>query len=152
MDRRIELIDEVIALNNAEIAKTNKAASVSRKPMSNEDRKKIHTLGFINRDLGTIKFSIIQTLVITTQGLNIEIINIKKLEEDIAEYKKMFPETAISLDNIKESLWEDYKRNGDKTGLFGLSVSPEWEDKCYGFEFNPESHEPSYVYVGICKS
>lgn len=150
-DKRLELIEEVIALNNKEIARMNKTASESRQKMNITDRKKLSSLKFINDDLGKIKFKIVQNLVVTSDGINIKIIGEEKLNERIEEYKAMFPETYLTLEKVKEALWDDYKRNGGNTGLFGLSVSPEWEDKCYSFEFRGDDDEISYEFMGMYK-
>lgn len=152
MDERIKLIDEVISLNNKEIAVINKRASESRKPMSKEDKDKTSKLYFINRDLGKIKYEIVQTLVVTDGTPNIEILCLEKLNEDIAYYKSRFPETYMTLEDIFEALIEEYKRIGCNGGMFGFSVSPEWEDKCYAFEPKGENcGKVYYKYVGIHK-
>ena len=151
MDKRLELIEEVIALNNKEIARMNKTASESRQKMNITDRKKLSSLKFINDDLGKIKFKIVQTLVVTSDGINIKIIGEEKLNERIEEYKAMFPETYLTLVKVKEALWDDYKRNGGNTGLFGHSVSPEWEDKCYSFEFRGDDDTITYEFMGMYK-
>lgn len=151
MDKRLELIEEVIALNNKEIARMNKTASESRQKMNITDRKKLSSLKFINDDLGKIKFKIVQTLVVTSDGINIKIIGEEKLNERIEEYKAMFPETYLTLEKVKEALWDDYKRNGGNTGLFVLSVSHEWEDKCYSFEFRGDDDIITYEFMGMYK-
>lgn len=153
MDERLKFIEEVIAINNKEISAINKKASESRKRMDDEDRRKMSSLQYINRDLGKAKFRIVQTLVQTSLGRKLEIIGLEKLNHDIEYYKSMFPATFLTLERIHENLWEDFKRNDGNTGLFGMSVSSEWPDKCYGFEFVGFAFgEIRYKYVGICKS
>ena len=70
--------------------------------------------------------------------------NVHDLIERIEEYKRMFPESHTSMDMIK-SILSDPKYEYAPPGLiFGVSVSPEWEDKCYGFEV--EKQTPTTVY------
>lgn len=153
MDERLKLIDDVIALNNRKIAIINKKASESRKPMSKEDKKKTSKLYFINRELGKMKYEIVQTLVIGNDTPIIEILGLPKLNEDIDYYKSMFPKTYMTLENIVNALIEEYKRIGIGGGTFGFSVSPEWEDKCYAFEpIGENCGKVYYKYVGIYKS
>ena len=86
-----------------------------------------------------------------------KIINEEELKERIAEYQQMFPETAISYQDIVELLLRnlaDRRSNGVYEGLFGFSVSPEWEDKCYSFEFRGFTgilKEPTYEFMGMFK-
>ena len=152
MDERLKLIDEVVNLNNNEIARINKIASESRQKMNKQDRKKTSSLRMINDRLGRIKFEILQTLVISDDCPKIEILGRVDLENDIAYYKTMFPQTYMTIQDVFEALTEEYKRNGGNTGLFGFSVSPEWEDKCYSFEFSNKMGDVVYYrYKGIYK-
>lgn len=77
--------------------------------------------------------------------------NIEELKERIAEYSVMFPETAASLEDVNEFLENEHSEHGGNVGLFGMSVSPEWEDKCYSFEYRPDGSEPAYEFMGMYK-
>lgn len=82
--------------------------------------------------------------------MKVNIINLFELSERIEEYITMFPKTHTTFENIQEMLLEEYKRTNGNTGLFGFEVSPEWEDKCYAFEF--VAHNPiTYKFVGMFK-
>ena len=152
MDERLKFIDDVIAINNKEISVINKKASESRKPMSKADKDKTAKLYFINRDLGKIKYEIVQTLARNDINPNIEIMCLEKLNTDIAYYKSRFPHTYMTLEDIFNALIEEYKRIGCNGGMFGFSVSPEWEDKCYAFEpIGENCGKVYYKYVGISK-
>lgn len=77
--------------------------------------------------------------------------NIHDLLEDIENYKSMFPDSYTSIQQIKKEL-ED-KGDTPVGTVFGISVSEEWQDKCYGFETDRVT--PSYTlfkYVGIWKT
>ncbi len=80
-----------------------------------------------------------------------KIINDEELRAFIAEYSAMFPKTALSYDDIINRLKADYEENGGNTGLFGFEVSPEWENKCYSFEFRGSDPEPTYEFMGMFK-
>lgn len=62
MDRRIELIHELVSLNDAEVNAINKVASQSRKKMSDTDRKRCIALRKSNTWLKKAEFEIIQSL------------------------------------------------------------------------------------------
>ena len=73
-----------------------------------------------------------------------------KLWEDIERYKRMFPNSYMSYDQVKAELEENEDMpNGQ---VFGISVAKEWPDKCYGFEV--DSVTPStttFLYLGLWK-
>lgn len=82
--------------------------------------------------------------------MKVYIQNLKELAERIEEYITMFPKSATTIENIQDCILNDYNRNNGTTGLFGIQVSQEWEDKCYGFEF--VSHTPiTYRFIGMIK-
>lgn len=62
MDRRIELIREIIAINDAEVNAINKVASQSRRKMSDADRKRCIALRKSNTWLKKAEFEIIQSI------------------------------------------------------------------------------------------
>lgn len=153
MDERLKIIDDVIDLNKIKINGINKKSSESRAKMDKEDKRKLHELLSINNDLRKIKFRIVQTLVNTNMGRELKILNIEQLCADIECYKNEFPDTYLSLEEIYKRIFKDYEVNDGATGIFGMSVSPEWEDKCYGFEFVGDCYGGYiiYKYVGIYK-
>lgn len=75
-----------------------------------------------------------------------------KLIECIEEYKKMFPKTYIKIEEIKNALQRDFDTVGNG-GIFGIEVSPEWEDRCYGFQFltTDPNGETVYQFIGMTK-
>lgn len=82
--------------------------------------------------------------------MKIKILNLQQLQENIAEYKAMFPQNYLSLDDVYRILEADYK-NGITRSLFGMSVSDEWPDKCYSFMFVSDDDEIVYEYMGLYK-
>lgn len=78
------------------------------------------------------------------------ILNLKELSECIEEYISMFPKTHTTIEDIVECLSNDYEKCGG-SGLFGIQVSHEWENKCYGFEFRETNTLPVYEFVGMYK-
>lgn len=81
----------------------------------------------------------------------VSILNIEELKKCIAEYQKLFPKTALTLEDVKERLLTGYENDRGNTGLFGFGVSPEWEDKCYSFEFRTDDPVPTYEFMGMYK-
>ena len=82
--------------------------------------------------------------------MKVYIQNLYELAERIEEYITMFPKTHTTIENIQNGLLKEYERTNGNTGLFGLQVSPEWESRCYGFEF--VSHKPiTFRFVGMFK-
>lgn len=81
----------------------------------------------------------------------VQIDNIIDLAEAVKDYKGMFPDTYTTMEQIKALLAEkEYEPMGC---VFGVSVSSEWPDKCYGFEIDKIKGEITYVrYLGIWKS
>ena len=82
--------------------------------------------------------------------MKINIQNLQQLQENIAEYKAMFPQSFTSLDDVYRFLETDY-RNGITRSLFGMSVSDEWPDKCYSFMFVSDDDVVNYEYMGLYK-
>lgn len=82
--------------------------------------------------------------------MKIKILNLQQLQENITEYKAMFPQNYLSLDDVYRILEADYK-NGITRSLFGMSVSDEWPDKCYSFVFVSDDDEIVYEYMGLYK-
>ena len=82
--------------------------------------------------------------------MKIKILNLQQLQENIAEYKAMFPQNYLSLDDVYRSLEADY-RGGITLSVFGISVSDEWPDKCYSFRFVHDDDEIVYEYMGLYK-
>ena len=73
------------------------------------------------------------------------------LLEDVEEYKRLFSSSFTSIHDIEERLRESV--NDPVGSMFGIQVSNEWEDKCYGFEVDKVT--PTYTvfrYVGIWKT
>lgn len=62
MDRRIEMLHELVSLNNAEVNDINRVASQSRRKMSDADRKRCIALRKSNTWLKKAEFEIIQSL------------------------------------------------------------------------------------------
>ena len=80
------------------------------------------------------------------------ILNVLKLCNDIAYYANMFPNAKpVTYDDLEKSIENDYDRNFEGC-VFGYSVSPAWEDKCFGFEVKVKTDD-SYIveYSGVCK-
>lgn len=77
--------------------------------------------------------------------------NIVNLHEDIAYYKRMFPDSFTTYDEIRKNL---KGRENDPVGsIFGVSVAGENLDKCYGFEIDKEDAQNTYIrYIGIWKT
>lgn len=75
---------------------------------------------------------------------------IGELTKDVDYYAKMFPNDHYTLQEVID----DARRAALKCGgVFGLSVSNEWEDKCYCFDVlgnNPELVEIEYLGIGKC--
>lgn len=84
------------------------------------------------------------------QGM-IFIDRIHDLLEDIDRYKRQFPETHLSYEDIKEAL---KKRENDPVGaVFGINVATDWEDKCYGFEVDRVTPDSTiFLYSGTWKT
>ena len=76
---------------------------------------------------------------------------IMDLLEDVEGYKIQFPSSFTSIRDIEKSLKE---RVNDPVGsMFGIQVSDEWEDKCYGFEVDKVTPTHTvFRYVGIWKT
>ena len=82
--------------------------------------------------------------------MKLKIINKGELIKDLETYKKMFPSSFKTLDNIEENL--RLVAGGAGTGQFGLSVSSEWPDKCYLFECMLRYEEEAFFeYLGLSK-
>lgn len=73
------------------------------------------------------------------------------LVEDMETYKNMFPDTHVPYKRIKEILEEHY--NDPVGSMFGIQVSSDWEDKCYGFEIDRVFPNATHVlYSGVWKT
>lgn len=62
MEKRLELIRELVSLNDAEVNAINKVASQSRRKMSDADRKRCIALRKSNTWLRKAEFEIIQSI------------------------------------------------------------------------------------------
>lgn len=70
------------------------------------------------------------------------IVHAYDLNEDIERYKELFPESYTSYDAVKEKL---RTRMDDPVGAkFGIEVSSEWQDKCFGFEVDSK-HQRRHI-------
>ena len=77
--------------------------------------------------------------------------NVHDLLERIEEYKKMFPNTYTTFEQIKQSL--EKHEEGPNGGTFGIEVSSEWEDRCYGFEVDRmDSRNTYFQFLGMWKT
>lgn len=75
--------------------------------------------------------------------------NTDRLTKDIEVYKKMFPNTYTTLEDIEKRL----ESMDGIDGYFGIEVSSEWEDKCYGFECTRLKGDMYVIeYEGVWKS
>lgn len=73
--------------------------------------------------------------------------NLEALKERIEYYKKMFPNTYTTLEDIYET-FENYPCNS----YCGISVSnEEWPDKCYTFDVCADK-EFDCEFLGMGKS
>lgn len=83
--------------------------------------------------------------------MKVNIQNLYELAERIEEYITKFPKTHTTIEDIQDGLLEEYRRTNGNSSIFGFQVSPEWEDRCYGFEF--VSHKPiTYKFIGMFKT
>lgn len=76
--------------------------------------------------------------------------NYRDFKTYLEYYKAKFPETYTTEGEIIKILNQDYRVTGG-SGLFGIQVSSEWEDRCYGFEFAGDNPYPKYKFVGMTK-
>lgn len=80
-------------------------------------------------------------------------LNVVQLCKDIAYYANMFPDVnPVTYDDIEKGIERDYGRTF-KGQVFGYSVSPAWEDKCFIFEVKvntKDSYIAEYMGVGKC--
>lgn len=85
------------------------------------------------------------------QERNMFIVHCHDLNHDIERYKEMFPESYTSYDAVKERL---QTRMDDPVGAkFGIEVSSEWQDKCFGFEVDKQTPRAThFVYLGTWKT
>lgn len=72
------------------------------------------------------------------------------LFEDMERFKKLFPGSYTTWDELKKAL---DKRADDPVGsTFGVSVAGEYEDKCYGFEIDKVDPQNTHIlYLGTWK-
>lgn len=85
------------------------------------------------------------------QERNMFIVHCHDLNQDIERYKEMFPDSYTSYDSVKERL---QTRMDDPVGAkFGIEVSSEWQDKCFGFEVDKQTPRTThFVYLGTWKT
>lgn len=83
--------------------------------------------------------------------MKVKIIGFRELQDRIATYSVIFPKTYTNLKDIKQSLLDDFKMRGGTRALFGIQVAPDWEDKCYGFQYVGNDKEVVYKFIGIWK-
>lgn len=77
--------------------------------------------------------------------------NSHDLLERIDEYKQMFPDTYTDFEAIRSRLEKEELCSPGH--VFGIEVSSEWPDKCYGFELDRQTPQHAFFrYVGIWKS
>lgn len=86
----------------------------------------------------------------TEEELTVNIINEDDLKTSIEEYKSMFPKSYTNFEKLKSKLISMYD-NDNESSVFGIEVSPEWEDKCYGFKYVTNTPELTYEFIGIMK-
>lgn len=78
--------------------------------------------------------------------------NAAQLREHMAYYANMFPGVEpVTYEGLVKSM-EDHQDDWPKGLVCGISVSPAWEDKCFGFEVI-ENSDTSFVieYTGVTK-
>lgn len=76
---------------------------------------------------------------------------VSDLIRDIEYYASIFPESYIDYDSIKKRL--DGKEDEPVGKVFGIEVSSEWKDKCYGFEVDSVRNGNTFIqYLGVWKS
>ena len=80
------------------------------------------------------------------------IINTVQLCDDIAYYAGRFPDVKpVTYDDIESGIERDYDTSFEGL-VFGYSVSPAWDDKCFGFEVKVKTDKVFIVeYTGVCK-
>ena len=77
--------------------------------------------------------------------------NVHDLMDRIEEYRRMFPKTYTTFEEIKNCL--EKNAEGPCGGVFGIEVSSEWEDRCYGFEVDRVTPKCTYFqFLGMWKS
>lgn len=82
--------------------------------------------------------------------MNVIIDNSHDLLERIDEYKHIFPDTYTDMTRIKEVLETNY--NAPVGHVFGVEISKEWQDKCFGFEVCKVTPDATYFrYIGVWK-
>lgn len=85
-----------------------------------------------------------------SKEIKVIIENEHDLYERVQEYKQMFPETYTTPEQIREGLKR--RVNEPKGLIFGISVSSEWKEKCYGIEVEQVTPETTtFRYLGIWK-
>ena len=78
--------------------------------------------------------------------------NVVQLCKDIAYYANMFPGVEpVTYDWLEKSM-EDHQEDWPEGHIYGVSVSPAWEDKCFIFDVL-ENDSMSFVveYKGVGK-
>ena len=80
------------------------------------------------------------------------ILNATKLFEDIAYYADRFPEAKpVTYDNLVKNIEASQDTNPEGS-VFGYSVSPACEDRCFLFS-SKVNDDKCYIveYKGVCK-
>lgn len=76
--------------------------------------------------------------------------NIQDLDRDMQSYKEKFPKTYRNYSFIKDVAKKHYN---DPVGVvFGVEISSEYQDECYGFEIEKVTPKHTYLrYIGVWK-
>ena len=88
----------------------------------------------------------------TKKDLEILINDEHLLYECLSEYQTMFPNTYTSKEQILNTLRNTIEKGVYEGEMFGIQVSKEWEDKCYGFVFLGNFFAPTFQFIGMTKS
>lgn len=88
----------------------------------------------------------------TKKDLDISINEENYLFECLCEYQKMFPNSYTSKEQIINTLRKLIEEGVFEGEMFGIQVSEEWEDRCYGFVYLGNSFAPTFQFIGMTKS
>lgn len=79
--------------------------------------------------------------------------NVAQLRKDINYYANMFPDVEpVTFDGLMQSM-DEHQDDWPIGHIYGISVSPAWEDKCFVFdvlENNDKYFVIEYNGVGKC--
>lgn len=82
----------------------------------------------------------------------LRVIHENDFREDYAYYQSKHPTTHTSIESIESELIEEEEHNAH-TGMFGIQVSSDNEDRCYCFEhLTSTPNEVFYEYLGLGKA